>query len=146
MPFDDVAWKESERIEEEWCKAIVQETTLRAIGDFIVKHRGGGVPVKLSILKNGGFNAHFRLEFQDGGSAVIRFPKPGATMFPEEKMRAEIALMRLIQEKTAIPVPFILHWGSREESPLQLGPFIIMEYVPHETTIGQALNMPELGP
>ncbi|KAK3192348.1 hypothetical protein K4F52_001561 [Lecanicillium sp. MT-2017a] len=146
MPFDDVAWEESERIEEEWCKAIVQETTLRAIGDFIVKHRGGGVPTELSILKNGGFNAHFRLEFQDGGSAVIRFPKPGATMFPEEKMRAEIAVMRLIQEKTTVPVPFILHWGSREESPMQLGPFIIMEYVPHETTIGQALNMPELGP
>lgn len=121
---------------------MIQDSTLMAIRRFIVKHRGGGTPTALSILKAGSFNAQFRMEFQDGGSAVIRFPKAGMTMLPEEKIRNEVATMKLIQEKTTIPVPFILHWGSREESPLQLGPFIIMEYVKHHTDMGQALNIP----
>lgn len=82
------------------------------------------------------------MQFQDGGSAVIRFPKAGTTMFPEEKMRNEVAAMKVIQEKTPIPAPFILHWEMREESPLKLGPFIIMEYVKHHTDVGQAMNVP----
>jgi aminoglycoside phosphotransferase (APT) family kinase protein len=82
------------------------------------------------------------MKFQDGGSAVIRFPKPGITMFPEEKIRNEVAMIRYIQDHTTIPVPFILHWGTKEESPLQLGPFIIMEYINHEMDMGAALNTP----
>ena len=72
------------------------------------------------------------MKFQDGGSAIIRFPKPGATMFPEEKVRNEVAAIRYIQEHTSVPVPSILHWGTKEESPLGLGPFIIMEYIDRE--------------
>ncbi|PQK17791.1 hypothetical protein BB8028_0008g02970 [Beauveria bassiana] len=107
-----------------------------AIGRFIVKHHGSGTSTLLSILKAGSFHAQFRMEFEDGGSAVIRFPKAGATMFPEEKIRNEVAVMKLVQEKSTEPISFILHWGSREESPLQIGPFIIMEYVKHHTDMG----------
>ncbi|XWX01119.1 hypothetical protein V2A60_009144 [Cordyceps javanica] len=139
MQFDDVAWEESERIESEWIKSLFEESTLRAIGDFIVKHRRG-VPTEMCDPKAGAFNALFRMKFQDGGSAVIRFPKPGITMFPEEKVRNEVAVMKYIQDHTTIPVPFILHWGTKEESPLGLGPFIIMEYINHEMTMGAALN------
>ncbi|QPG98682.1 hypothetical protein C2857_007860 [Epichloe festucae Fl1] len=144
MPFDDVSWEESENIESAWVKSILEETTLRAIGDFIVKHRQG-IPVEMCDPKAGAFNVLFRMKFRDGGSAVIRFPKPGCTMFPEEKIRNEVATIRYIQDNTSIPVPFILHWGTREESPLGLGPFIIMEYINHETDAGKVLNMPELG-
>lgn len=108
MRFDDVAWEESERVESEWVKSLFEESTLCAIGDFIVKHRGGE-PTELCEPKAGAFNALFRMKFQDGGSAVIRFPNPGITMFPEEKVRNEVAMIRYIQDKTAIPVPFILH-------------------------------------
>lgn len=82
------------------------------------------------------------MKFQDGGSAVIRFPKPGVTMFPEEKIRNEVTVIKYIQDHTTIPVPFILHWGTKDESPLQLGPFIIMEYINHEMDMGAALNTP----
>lgn len=143
MCFDDVAWEESENIESAWVKSILKESSLRAIGDFIVKHRQG-IPTEMCNPKAGAFNVHFRMKFQDGGSAVIRFPKPGCTMFPEEKIRNEVATIRYIQDNTSIPVPFILHWGTREESPLGLGPFIIMEYINHETDVGKVLNIPEL--
>ncbi|KAM3513052.1 hypothetical protein MY11210_003254 [Beauveria gryllotalpidicola] len=108
MLFDDVAWEESERVEREWIKSLFEESTLRAIGDFIVKHRRG-IPTEMCDPKAGAFNALFRMKFQDGGSAVIRFSKPGATMFPEEKIRNEAAMIRYIQDHTTIPVPFILH-------------------------------------
>ena len=139
MQFDDVAWEESERIESEWIKSLFEESTLRAIGNFIVKHRRG-IPTEMCDPKAGAFNAIFRMKFQDGGSAIIRFPKPGATMFPEEKIRNEVAMIKYIQDHTTIPVPFILHWGTKEESPLGLGPFIIMEYINHEMDMGAALN------
>ncbi|KAJ6015931.1 hypothetical protein N7540_010522 [Penicillium herquei] len=84
------------------------------------------------------------MKYEDGGSAMIRFPKPGTIMFPEEKVRREVDIMRYIHQHTNIPVPFILHWGTNEENPLGLGPFIIMDYIDHATDLGDALNAPEL--
>ncbi|PTU21307.1 hypothetical protein P175DRAFT_0500208 [Aspergillus ochraceoroseus IBT 24754] len=54
----------------------------------------------------------------------------------------EVAAIRYLQDHTSIPVPFILHWGTKEESPLGLGPFIIMEYIEHEMNMSKALNTP----
>lgn len=143
MPFDDAAWEQSEAISDTWVAELFEPDTVRAIGDFIVKHRRG-VPVELCSPKAGAFNISFRLKFEDGGSAMIRFPKPGATMFPEEKVRNEVAVIRYLQDHTSIPVPFVLHWGTREESPRRLGPLIIMEYIEHAMDMGAALNMPGL--
>lgn len=141
MKGDDVAWEEGDRIERVWRHSLFEESTLRTIGDFVAKHRQG-VPTELCQPKAGGFNALFRMKFSDGGSAVIRFTRPGSTMFPEEKIKQEVATMRFIQDNTAIPVPFVLHWGTRDESPLNIGPFIIMEYVNHEMDMIEALNTP----
>lgn len=65
-------------------------------------------------------------------------------MFPEEKVRNEVAAIRYIQDHTSIPVPFILHWGAKDESPLGLGSFITMEYIDHEMTMNKALNIPKV--
>lgn len=37
--------------------------------------------------------------------------------------------MKYVAQKTTIPVPRVISWGSTKESPQQLGPFIIMDYV-----------------
>lgn len=52
--------------------------------------------------------------------------------------------MRYILDQTSIPVPFVLHWGTRKDGPLnpELGPFIIMEYMDHHTNMYDVLNMP----
>ncbi|GFF57781.1 hypothetical protein IFM51744_09330 [Aspergillus udagawae] len=141
MCFDDVAWERSEAIQDAWVHELFKEETLMAIGKFIVKHRRG-VPVELCDPKAGAFNVSFRMKFEDGGSAIIRFPKPGATMFPEEKVRNEVDIIRYIHQHTTIPVPFVLHWGTKEESPLGLGPFIIMEYIDHVMDLSDVLNTP----
>lgn len=41
----------------------------------------------------------------------------------------EVAVRFLI-DQTSIPVPFILHLGTKE-SPLKLSPFIMMNYIEH---------------
>lgn len=64
-------------------------------------------------------------------------------MFPEEKVRNEVAIMRFIYDKTLILVPFVLHWGTKKESPLELNPFIIMEYMDYDTNMYDVLNSPE---
>ena len=45
-------------------------------------------------------NVCFRLKFEDGDSALIWFPKPGATMFPEEKVRNEVSVLKYIPKKS----------------------------------------------
>lgn len=95
MPFDNVAWEQNDAIAHAWVAELFKPDTLRAIGDFIVKHRRG-VPVELCDPKAGAFNVSFRMKF-DGGSAVIRFQKPGATMFPEEKVRNEVAVINIFR-------------------------------------------------
>jgi hypothetical protein len=70
-PFDDVAWEQSERVTDGWLEGLFEESTLWAIGAFIVKHRGG---VKSYAIPKPALNIIFRMIFQDGGSAIIGFP------------------------------------------------------------------------
>lgn len=138
---DDVAWEESDRLEQEWREMVVKSDSQQAIGKFIARHRQG-IGEEIGPLGAGGFNGLFRLQFLDGGSAIIRFTKPGRSMFPEEKTRIEVATMRYIQDQTSIPVPFVFHWGTKEDSPLNIGPFIIMEYVKNEMNMTAAIKTP----
>lgn len=52
MPFDDVAWEQSEKITDSGLEGLFEDSTLQAIGAFIVKDRGG-VPEKLCDPKPG---------------------------------------------------------------------------------------------
>ncbi|KPM39113.1 hypothetical protein AK830_g7468 [Neonectria ditissima] len=72
----------------------------------------------------------------------MRIPCPAVVKFPDEKIRYEVATMQYVAANTTIPVPKIHHWGVAEDNPLRLGPFIIMDYVEHETTLSHALNDP----
>jgi hypothetical protein len=70
-PFDDVAWEQSEKVTDGWMEGLFEESTLRATGGFIVKHRGG---MKSDGIPKPVLNIIFRMIFQDGGSVVIDFP------------------------------------------------------------------------
>ncbi|KFY01911.1 hypothetical protein O988_02455 [Pseudogymnoascus sp. VKM F-3808] len=141
LPFDDVAWEQSDNVYEEWRTKLLKPENLTEIALFVAKYHLG-TPVKVRTPLTGAYNVAVVVDFRGGGSTLIRFPKPGRLMFPEEKVRNEVAVMRYIQAHTSIPVPFILHWGTKEQSPCGLGPFIIMEYVNHDCDISDALNTP----
>lgn len=141
MPFDDVAWEQSELISDAWVKDLFKEDNLRAIGNCIVTHRAGNA-IELCDPRGGAFNVSFRMNFQVGNPALIRLTKPGTTMFPDEKSRYEVAVIALLRDRTSIPLPFVLHWGTKKESPLGDGAFMIMDYIEHTGTMNDPLNTP----
>lgn len=114
---------------------------LREIAVFVAKYHLGR-PIEVRVPLTGAYNVAVVVDFREGSSALIRFPKPGKVMLPEEKVQNEVAIMRYVQEHTSIPVPFIFHWGTKKESPCGLGPFIIMEYVNRACDISDVLNTP----
>ncbi|KAJ9233421.1 hypothetical protein DTO169E5_7011 [Paecilomyces variotii] len=137
---DDVAWEQAEETSDNWLVQFLQLDILRPIADFILKHNRGHA-TEFAILKKGSYNISLRLKYQNAAT-VIRFSQPGVVFFPEEKVMNEVAVMRFLADQTSIPVPFILHSGTKKESPLELGPFIMMDYVAHETKMYDALITP----
>ncbi|KAL4802125.1 kinase-like domain-containing protein [Aspergillus unguis] len=143
LAYDDVAWEKSEYVADSWVRQFLEPEILRPAGNFLVRHHRPGEAEEFSLLGKGSFNISFQMEYKDANSAIIRFVQPGATMFPEEKVRNEVATMRYIYDQTSIPVPFVYHWGTKKESPVELSPFIIMDYIDHDTDMYDALNRPD---
>ncbi|KAL5338014.1 kinase-like domain-containing protein [Aspergillus crustosus] len=143
MRYDDVAWEKSEAVADEWVRQFIQSEILHPVGNFLIRHHRPGDTVEFSFLEKGAYNISFQMKYKNANAAIIRFPQPGATMFPEEKVRNEVATMRYIYDLTSIPVPFVHHWGTKKESPLELGSFIIIDYIDHDTNMYDALNTPE---
>lgn len=50
--------------------------------------------------------------------------------------------MRFLTDKRSIPIPFVQISVPKEESPLELNPFIIMDYIEYDTKMYNALNIP----
>lgn len=77
----------------------------------------------------GSFNWCCKVRFQDGLTWMVRFAVAGKAMDRDGKLRREVAIMSLVKEKTTIPVPTVHAWGLSAENPLELGPFIIMDFI-----------------
>lgn len=142
LRYDDVAWEKSEAVADGWVRQFFQSEILQPVGRFLVRHHRPGDAVQFSFLEKGAYNISFQMKYKNANTAIIRFAQPGATMFPEEKVRNEVATMRYICDQTSIPVPFVYHWGTKNESPLELSPFIIMDYIEHDTNLYDVLKTP----
>lgn len=141
MCYDDVAWEQSDDISDNWLLQFLDVEVLKSIAHFVLKHNSGDDP-EFSVLKKGFYNLTLRMKYKHGTATNIRFSQPGTTLFPEEKVQNEVAVVRYILDQTSIPVPFILHSGSKEESPLKLSPFIMLDHIEHDTKMYAALNTP----
>lgn len=80
---------------------------------------------------SGSFNAGMKMLFSDGTSWLVRFVFEGkvAKELVDEKVAMEVSALRIIRDKTTIPVPTVHAWGVSAENPLGLGPFIIMDFI-----------------
>lgn len=139
MCYDDVAWEQSDDISDNWLLQFLDIDVKKPIAKFILQHDSGDDP-EFSILKKGSFNITLQMKYTYNATN-IRFSQPGAILFPEEKVKNEVAVMQYLSDQTSIPVPFVLHSGTKE-SPLNLGPFILMSHIEHMTTMYDALNTP----
>ncbi|KAL1970105.1 hypothetical protein VTN77DRAFT_6510 [Rasamsonia byssochlamydoides] len=143
MNYDDVAWERSGKRFDVWKRdKLLKRENLIAVGKLIDKWRGGVPDTLVTPPTCGAFNVCIRMKFVDGGSAILRVPCRGVSMFPEEKVRQEVSVMRFLEHHTNIPVPHALHHGMTEESSDGLGPVIIMEYIEHDYDLVDALNTP----
>ncbi|KAJ5150785.1 uncharacterized protein N7500_004350 [Penicillium coprophilum] len=148
MPFDDAAWEKSDQIEDSWLDLLFDEDIYNEIGIFLAEYHSPRQWADFKFFKSGGFNASFLMTFTDTDTsgALLRLPLLGVHMFPEEKVRNEASIMRFITERTSqtmpIPVPIVSRWGERNESPSNLGPFIIMGYIDHERSMSSLLETP----
>ena len=127
--FDEIAETDGDLEWKAWLEKVF--TARDEIVNFVAC-RQGRMAGEFACYLKGSFNLSLRIRFNDGGSSVIiRFPKPGhtATALRDEKVTNEVYFMRFLSQKTTIPLPRVISWGLTEESPQQLGPFIIMEYV-----------------
>ncbi|KPM39231.1 hypothetical protein AK830_g7356 [Neonectria ditissima] len=86
----------------------------------------------------GSFNIGYVIKRPEGDrddngplSVFIRFPIPGRTYSPwsAEKVKNEVMVLKYLREHTTIPVPHVYSWGLSENSPQQLAPFIVMEFM-----------------
>lgn len=146
MPWDDLAWEQSDAQADAWERAQLNADSFRAVAKFINQHKPGKA-VELHKPIRGGNNVCYRLEYDDRSSVALRIPidRPGVK-FADEKVMIEVATMRLVSEQTTIPVPKIYHFGAAADNPLGLGPFIIMDYVEHESTMSDAMADSSLAP
>lgn len=125
-------------------KFFIEDADLRqSVIDFVIKHRPGTNPRFGDPYRHGSYNFIIEIILDDG-IVLFRFPVPGLAVYPDDKVKAEVATIRYVADKTTIPVPHIYHWGTAAENPTGLNvPFIIMDHIPHATTVGQALEDPE---
>jgi hypothetical protein len=102
---------------------------------------GGGAGEFIGFLK-GSFNLSLRIGFGNRRqSALIRFAKLGHTTWRAEKVTNEVQFIEYLRQHTTIPLPRVLDWGLTEESPQQLGPFIIMDFI-NGTRLSTILKQP----
>lgn len=101
--------------------------------DFVDARMNGDGAARYCGFFKGSFNFSYRVGFGDRRpSVLIRFAMPGesVTSWMDEKVASEARTIEHLREHTSIPVPYIHCWGFTEESPSQLGAFLIMDFVP----------------
>ncbi|KAI5464572.1 phosphotransferase enzyme family protein [Mariannaea sp. PMI_226] len=80
----------------------------------------------------GSFNVCYFVEFEDGVKWVVRIPLTPCLAFgSRNKLESEVATMKLVQEKTSIPVPSIINYKLGDDS-TPLSSYLIIEYVEGE--------------
>ncbi|KAI4672360.1 uncharacterized protein J4E78_000861 [Alternaria triticimaculans] len=129
MLYDALAQEDAEQMYEAWKKRL--DAAQKDIVDFVIKEVGSDVVGEFGgYLEEGSYNICLVVKLNAKPTYVIRFPQPGTTAacFLDEKVRNEVQVMDLLRE-TTIPIPKVYSWGLTSDSPSQLGPYVIMEYV-----------------
>lgn len=100
-------------------------------------------------MKHGAFNLCFKVVFATSEAWAVRFPILGKVMYPDEKVRREAIIMKFIKEKTRIPIPKVIAFGTATENyDTRIGPFLIIEWVEGVSlaSIMEEQPEPEWGP
>lgn len=126
--YDELAEKICDDEWDKWKKEVLD--TKDETAHFVARYRPGSQDPEVIDWMGGSFNLCLRVMFSNGGAdAMIRFSGQGHSVFRDEKTQNEVETINFIHANTTIPVPHLLGWGLTKDSPRQLGPFIISEFV-----------------
>ncbi|KAF9886617.1 hypothetical protein FE257_011257 [Aspergillus nanangensis] len=80
---------------------------------------------------NGSYNLCQKFIFEDNTAWVLRLPRVSSVSseYADEKIMMEAEALSLIHKRTSIPVPDVRAWGYSKHNPLELGPFLIMDFI-----------------
>jgi hypothetical protein len=127
-PRDAIAERNS-RDEAEEFKSKVREAKDEIVA-MVDNRLGWGGSTKFVGSTSYAGNVVLVVEHGAGGErVVIQFPSPGVihSGWRDEMLENEVTAMDVVRTFTNIPVPRVLSWGSSEQSPRRLGPFLIRE-------------------
>ncbi|KAH0829785.1 hypothetical protein FOPE_10433 [Fonsecaea pedrosoi] len=123
MQFDHVAEEQQEKNFTLWVQAL-----LRKSPEYLAMHLAPihhpGKPTAACLWKNGSFNICYRVKYEDGFNAIVRFAAFGRTIHRREKVDNEVVTMKYLARYTSIPVQDVLGSGT-----CGAGPYIVMSFV-----------------
>ncbi|EXJ86738.1 hypothetical protein A1O3_03692 [Capronia epimyces CBS 606.96] len=127
MLFDHVAEEKQEKNFTIWVQALLRKSPEHLVMHLAATHRAGR-PIAACHWKNGSFNICYRVKYDDGFHAIVRFAALGRTIYRKEKVDNEVAVMKYLRQYTSIPVPEVLGAGT-----CWAGPYIVMSFVEGES-------------
>ncbi|KIW39700.1 uncharacterized protein PV06_08289 [Exophiala oligosperma] len=127
MLFDHVAEERQEKNFTIWVQSLLGKSPEHLAMHLAATHRAGR-PIAACRWKNGSFNICYRVKYDDGFHAVVRFAALGRTIHRREKVNDEVAIMRYLSQYTSIPVPDVLGAGT-----CWAGPYVVMSFVEGES-------------
>ncbi|KAI4683690.1 uncharacterized protein J4E88_004867 [Alternaria novae-zelandiae] len=127
--FDKIAEEAGNAELEAWAARV--KAANEEIVTFVGQKLKVSVPGEFVKYLQGSYNVNLVIRFGEEDIVIVRFSKRGITAakFLEEKVKNEVRFLEYLAEKTVIPVPRIRDWGTAKESPSQLSPYIIMDYI-----------------
>ncbi|TGO88131.1 hypothetical protein BPOR_0181g00020 [Botrytis porri] len=123
MHFDSVAQKEQERNFMVWFQRLLQSEPEQTACRLAGKHRPGNGLTAVR-WKTGGYNVTYRVTYDDGFQAIVRFAALGQSLYRTEKVENEAIVLQYLRKHTKIPVPRLLGVGK-----IALAPYIVEESV-----------------
>ncbi|THV68128.1 hypothetical protein D6D28_06962 [Aureobasidium pullulans] len=147
MDEDDLN-KDHQHATDKWAKHFLDEYGDKGVERLASSYREGR-PCRWELRRNGSSNSCHKVVFEDGTAWAVRFPIPGRVMHPDEKIRREVAVMRFVKEKTKVPLPKVIAFGTAADNhDPSIGPFLITEWVEGipVTSLIEELPRPSWGP
>jgi len=102
---------------------------------WVTQYHPAALPCSLEQrILHGSYNLGLIAVFSNGEKWFIRFPLVGRTgdQYLDLKVANEVKTLRLLRERTDIPVPDVKAWGLADQNRLGLGPFIIEQFIEGE--------------
>ncbi|MCJ1256921.1 hypothetical protein MMC24_004746 [Lignoscripta atroalba] len=126
MHFDHLAEERQDRSFTLWVQSLLRRSPEQLAMALAKEHRGGKT-LAACLWKNGAFNVCYRVKYEDGFHAIVRFAALGRALFRKEKVDNEVTVLRYLHQRTQIPVPQVLGAGT-----CWAGAYIVMHFIEGE--------------